>query len=165
MKRHTFDTFQLCTIKKGTVPLGYDSFYIERTYLIEPILREIHGLNINIIKNRTMAAPPKKPKYCTSDTLSNTFANCAFSACAAVLVKNHNAIVCAAKASGANLVVADKPTGDINNSPNTTNKNDATNQNGLTNVLPSDRTAGIIIIKNDAPAKNNENENLIGVDG
>ena len=133
-------------------------------YLIPRIAREIIGLINNSTTPNAIDIAPSTPKYIVSETASYTRTNCALIACAAAEAKNHNAIVCPAKAAGASFVVADKPTGDNNNSPITTKKNDATTHSGFTKPEPA-KTIATIIIKNEAPEKNNDNENFIGVDG
>ena len=100
--------------------------------------------------------PPNTPKYIVSETCSYTRTSCALIACAAADAKNQRAIVCPAKAAGANFVVADNPTGDSNNSPNTHRKIENTTHNGLTNVPSGVNTIAAIITKNETPAKNNE---------
>ena len=67
--------------------------------------------------------------------------------------------------NGANFVVADKPTGDSNNSPNTSRKIENTTQSGLTNVSSGVKTIAAIITKNEIPAKNKDKANFFGVDG
>ena len=67
--------------------------------------------------------------------------------------------------AGASFVVADKPTGDSNNSPNTTKKNDNTTHNGLINSPGSAIKIGINMTKNEAPEKNSAIANFFGVAG
>lgn len=74
-------------------------------------------------------------------------------------------MVCALNALGANFVVTDSPTGDINNSPITTRKKLSTSHQGLTKAVPPERNAGITMTMNENPEKNNANENLTGVEG
>ncbi|CPQ87509.1 Uncharacterised protein [Staphylococcus aureus] len=61
-------------------------------------------------------------------------------------------------AFGANLVVVDNAIGDIQSSPNVTNKKLANNQTGLINVDVSDNGTTIIIYE--SPAKNTPIANL-----
>src|SRR5437879_5790430 len=85
--------------------------------------------------------------------------------CAAASDRNHKDIICDANAAGASLVVADRPTGDRNNSPMITITKLPTSHNGLASTLVPLIRPGPIMNTYDNPASIRPNENLRGVDG
>ena len=91
--------------------------------------------------------------------------NCAFNADPAAAAKNQRDIICELKARGANLVVTERPTGEINISPKIINAHDPKSHNGDTRVAVPHRLPGIARSKNDAPAKINPTANFIGDEG
>src|SRR5699024_11976199 len=79
---------------------------------------------------------------------------------------NLRLIVCAENAVGANLVVADKPTGDKHNSPSKTIKKLNNSHKGLAKVsVPLCIIAGMTIITKDNPPNINPNANFLLVEG
>src|SRR5699024_4744117 len=86
--------------------------------------------------------------------------------CAEALDRNQRLIVCAENAVGANLVVADKPTGDKHNSPSTTIKKLNNSHKGLAKVsVPLCIIAGMTIITKDNPPNISAKANILLVQG
>lgn len=91
--------------------------------------------------------------------------NWAFNAEPADEAKNHIDIICDINALGANLVVTDNPTGEINISPMITKAHEPTNQSGETLPAVPNNVPGKVINKNDAPANIKPIANFIGDEG
>src|SRR5699024_9883564 len=85
--------------------------------------------------------------------------------CAEALDRNQRLIDCAENAVGANLVVADKPTGDKHNSLSTTIKKLNNSHQGLAKVsVPLCIIAGMTIITKDNPPNIRPNANFLLVE-